>query len=132
MQKTRDQLIFNKSYKIVPLKNPRLRAGFLECIEGESADQLYDRNSIVRPSQHKHNDVANALRPGDNGDYARLMASAIGTFVSGFVLAIGDRHQGNMMLSNDHSFFNIDFGFTFGETPLLDTADFPIPLFRVA
>ncbi len=132
MQKTRDHLIFNKSYKIVPLNNPRLKAGLLECIEGEPADKLYDKNSIFWQPQHKHNDVANALRPGDNGDYVRLMASAIGTFVSGFVLAIGDRHQGNMMLSNDHSFFNIDFGFTFGETPLLDTADFPIPLFLVA
>ncbi len=33
----------------------------------------------------------------------RLVASAIGTFVSIYVLGIGDRHQGNMMVANDHS-----------------------------
>ena len=104
-------------------------AGFLECIEGVPADKLFDKNSILRDPQHKYNDLARSLRPGIYNDYPRLMASAVGTFVSGFVLGIGDRHQGNMMVANDHSFFNIDFGFTFGERPLLDTADFPIPFF---
>ena len=47
------------------------------------------------------------------------MALAIATFVSGFVVA------------NDKSFFNIDFDFTFGETPLPDTADFPILSFMI-
>ena len=62
-------------------------------------------------------------------DFTNFCASAIGTFVSMFVLGIGDRHQGNMMIASDMNFFNIDFGFSFGETPFLDTSEFPIPFF---
>lgn len=107
---------------------PRNKSGLIECIGGESAEDIWNRNCFLRTAQHKYNDVANGLRPG-GGDYTQLMASAMGTFVSMYVLGIGDRHQGNMMVANDNTFFNIDFGFTFGETPFIDTADFPIPLF---
>ena len=121
-------LIFNKCYNIVPIDDPRSMAGLIEYIEAESAEKMWDRNSFLREPQHKYNDLIKTLRT-EGDDYARLMASAIGTFLSIFVLGIGDRHQGNMMVANDHSFFNIDFGFSFGETAFIDTADFPIPLF---
>jgi len=120
--------IFNRCYNIVPIDNPRSISGFIEYIRAESADKMWDRNNCMREPQHKYNDLIKTLRP-DGEDYVRLVASAIGTFVSIYVLGIGDRHQGNMMVANDHSFFNIDFGFSFGETAFIDTADFPIPLF---
>jgi molecular chaperone DnaK (HSP70) len=128
ISKSTNYQIFNKCYKIVPTDDPLKKSGLIECIGGVSAEDIWNRNPFYRSPQHKYNDLVNGLRPGGE-DYTRLMASAIGTFVSMFVLGIGDRHQGNMMVANDHSFFNIDFGFTFGETPFIDTADFPIPFF---
>ena len=125
-----EKLISNLCYKVVPISNPRLKAGFIEFVEGsETVENLYNRNCFYRPEQHKFNDLASSLRWGGD-DYVRICASAIATFVSMFVLAIGDRHQGNIMLAIDHTFFNIDFGYSFGESVFLnDTWDFPIPFF---
>jgi hypothetical protein len=128
ISKSSSHQIFNKCYTIVPMGDPCKKSGLIECICGKLADDIWNRNLFDRSPQHKYNDLVNGLRPGGE-DYTRLMASAIGTFISMFVLGIGDRHQGNMMVANDHSFFNIDFGFSFGETSFIDTADFPIPFF---
>ena len=124
----KEEFIFNKCYKVIPFKEPRLKCGFIEPVDGEAAEDLWDNNNILRTAQHKFSDLSNSLRPGGD-DFVRLIASAIGTFVSMFILAIGDRHQGNLMLANDHSLFNIDFGYSFGETPKFDTGDFPVPFF---
>jgi molecular chaperone DnaK (HSP70) len=105
-----EEFISNKLYKIVPLADSSFKSGFIEILEAKSAEEIYDRNSFLRNyswianlnkfeifpgPEHKYNDVANSLGSGGR-DFTRLCATAIGTFVSMFVLGIGDRHQGNM------------------------------------
>ena len=62
-----------------------------------------------------------------NESIITLLDTAVGSFVSGFVLALGDRHQENLMVDYLLQFINIDCGFNFGETTFIDTSDFPIP-----
>jgi hypothetical protein len=58
-----------------------------------------------------------------------LLPTAVAAFVSGYVLEIGDRHKGNMVvtgLSPDKRFANVDFGWL-GTHPSHDTGAFPLP-----
>lgn len=57
----------------------------------------------------------------------RLITTAAGAFVAGFVLGVADRHDDNILVcKNDASLFHIDFGHILGVEPTIDTAAFAI------
>lgn len=50
-----------------------------------------------------------------------------GSYVACWILGIRDRHQDNMMIKDDDTFFHIDFGFIFNDAPGFDAPIFSIP-----
>jgi len=122
--------ISNCCYKIAPFDHLKVntKAGFIEFMENSEVCANFRETNMFREDQHKFNNLADSVKHGGDS-FTNLLASGVATFVSMYALAFGDRHQGNVMISKDFKLFNIDFGYSFGETPLVDTADFPIPFF---
>lgn len=56
----------------------------------------------------------------------QLARTAAASVVAGYVLGIGDRHDGNIQIRRDGSLFHLDFGFILGQQPVLDTGPIPI------
>ena len=58
-----------------------------------------------------------------------LLHSAVGAFISGFVLGLADRHQDNMLLCGPQRdcFAHIDFGYVAGQRPWFDANLLPVP-----
>ena len=79
LSKSTNHKIFNKWYKIVPMDDPLKKSGLIECIGGNSAEDIWNRYPFYSSPQHKYNDLVYGLSSGGE-DYTRLMASAIGTF----------------------------------------------------
>ena len=116
---------------MAPVERTHSKSGFIEIVNGESVYGIWDRNfAFYWDWQPKFNKAATFEPSG--ASLAKLCASSVGTFVSIFVLGIGDRHMDNIFLSNDGCILNIDFGYAFGErTIFVDAHDFPLPNFLV-
>jgi hypothetical protein len=76
--------------------------------------------------------LSNALPVRDAGDFAysrQLHDSAVGAFLAGFVLGLGDRHQDNMLLCGPQRSLiaHIDFGYVAGARTWFDANLLPIP-----
>lgn len=57
----------------------------------------------------------------------RMICSAVGAFVGGYVVGVRDRHWDNIMVRGDHTVLHIDFGHVLGERPPIDAPLFAIP-----
>ena len=73
-----------------------------------------------------------ALPVREAGEFAfsrALLHSAVGAFISGFVLGLADRHQDNMLLCGPQRdcFAHIDFGYVAGQRPWFDANLLPVP-----
>ena len=95
---------FVRSYRVYPTAE---RAGFIEALP-------------------------NALPVREAGEFAfsrALLHSAVGAFISGFVLGLADRHQDNMLLCGPQRdcFAHIDFGYVAGQRPWFDANLLPVP-----
>jgi len=58
------------------------------------------------------------LTPSSQIDH--LICSAVGMFLSGFILGVHDRHKHNMLVQDSRTLLHIDFGFILGVSPALD------------
>eukprot|EP00300_Choanocystis_sp_HF-7_P009781 c16631_g1_i2.p1 GENE.c16631_g1_i2~~c16631_g1_i2.p1 ORF type:complete len:252 (+),score=65.95 c16631_g1_i2:818-1573(+) len=57
----------------------------------------------------------------------QLIATAVGGYVATYVLGVNDRHFDNIQVrTSDGSLIQIDFGFVFGEAPMLDAGELPM------
>ncbi|KAL6045030.1 Phosphatidylinositol 4,5-bisphosphate 3-kinase catalytic subunit gamma isoform [Balamuthia mandrillaris] len=66
-------------------------------------------------------------------DMEQFITTAAGGFVAGYLLGIRDRHQDNMMIQNDTTFFHLDFKHAFNrKTRGIDACHFAIPKFLKA
>eukprot|EP01130_Rhizamoeba_saxonica_P000642 TRINITY_DN10591_c0_g1_i1.p1 TRINITY_DN10591_c0_g1~~TRINITY_DN10591_c0_g1_i1.p1 ORF type:complete len:826 (+),score=147.18 TRINITY_DN10591_c0_g1_i1:127-2604(+) len=100
---------FIYQYRVVPMGNDK---GSLEFVEGCVTMGSYDWSKIPNMSREEK---------------LQLMRSAAGSYVASWALGIRDRHQDNMMIKDDFTFFHIDFGWMFGQGPLIDAPIFSIP-----
>jgi len=57
----------------------------------------------------------------------QFFRTMIGSYLACWVLGIRDRHQDNMMIKDNSTFFHIDFGFIFNDAPGFDAPIFSIP-----
>jgi len=55
-----------------------------------------------------------------SGHIDSMIQSAVGMFISGFLLGIHDRHKHNMLVQDSRRLLHIDFGFILGASPALD------------
>lgn len=62
-------------------------------------------------------------------DKHRTVSSAVGAFVAGYVLGVRDRHEDNLLFSQETlELFHVDFGFIFNsQTKMFDAPRFAIP-----
>lgn len=65
---------------------------------------------------------------------SRLVASAVGAFIGGYILGIRDRHSDNIIVEKQTgNLFQIDFGHILGDSVAIDTGEFAItPAFKDA
>ena len=95
---------FTATYNVVPTAD---RAGFVELLPN-----------------------ATAVRSVDTFTYSStLHHSAVGAFIAGFVLGLGDRHQDNMLLvgPRQDTFAHVDFGYVAGQRTWFDANTLPVP-----
>jgi hypothetical protein len=114
-------------YDVYPLEGmPVLRTALIEHVRGTTIAPLWDRNMLGLSYRTVWNDYASYDDTSGNS-YTLKLATAVGSFIACYVLAVGDRHQDNMMLDAAGAFFNIDFQYWGGETTFPDTGDLPLP-----
>lgn len=108
------------AYDIVPLG---AQAGLVEEVpDSQTLQELSQGYSMV----DRHLRVLRCLR-NDPKRLDRLAATTVGYLTMSYVLGIRDGHDENLMLRSDGSFFRVDFGFAFGETPEIDAPSVFVP-----
>eukprot|EP00037_Helgoeca_nana_P034491 m.421816 g.421816 ORF g.421816 m.421816 type:complete len:603 (-) comp35011_c0_seq1:22-1830(-) len=114
----------------VSVDSANIRNGFLEFVGGtQPVWAVADESSFLFPNPHDNIMGATAAGKPGGSSFVPHVATAVGAFVGMFVLAIGDRHQHNMLFTQDGRYISIDFGFEFGlTTKVVDAPDFPIPI----
>jgi len=101
---------FIYQYRILPMG---VNCGVVEFVKGCTSASDFDWSEIENVATSEQIKI--------------LVRSAAGAFIASWVLGIRDRHKDNMMIKDNHIFFHIDFGFIFGEGPLIDAPIFSIP-----
>lgn len=95
------------TYDVVPM-GPNM--GVLEFVEGctplRDAAELHTK---LDPDSRKH-----------------LVATAVASYIGGYILGLRDRHFDNILLSENGTLFHIDFGHVFGSRILFDTANIAV------
>jgi len=114
-----DDVVHNLIYKVDPVNS---RMGYIRLLPDAVPVEE------IRGTLPWRLDLIFGIQQADNQwpVSSELYNSAVATFVAGYIFQLGDRHQGNMMLSGEQ-LANIDFGYIAGEKPFPDTSDFPIP-----
>jgi len=118
-------IVRNITYCVYPNEGLMNKDGFIEYIECLGVEGLWNRNSLIRKTQYKFNEFSTMSSGGMS--LVERCASSIGSFISCYLLGIGDRHQGNMLITPNGHMFNIDFGYIFGESTLIETGHLPLP-----
>lgn len=96
-------------YKIVPMGS---KFGVMEFVQNCVSSGKYEWKNLFE---------------GEGSGTRRFICSMAGSYVACWVLGIRDRHQDNMMIKDDNTFFHIDFGFIFNDAPGFDAPIFSIP-----
>jgi len=103
-------------YEALPLTSPSLSidtkgSGLIECLSARSVADIERNNGWEE------------VRKYDPANKNKLLSSLVGGFVAGYVVGLRDRHQDNMLITNDYpfNFVHIDFGFIFGRETLIDS-----------
>jgi len=94
-------------FKVIPTHH---KQGIIEFVQGTVP--LVDVDKLS--SSFKH------------GAIDRLIATAVGAYISSFVLGIRDRHHDNILVNPDGAILHVDFAFMLGERPTIDTSRFAI------
>ena len=112
----------NLDLKVIPYKvcPTELKAGFIECLTGIELDKLQmsqgltgslNRELIVeflRSKNLEKNDISKQSK------FDNFIKSLAGYCVATYVIGVGDRHPGNIMIKQNGIFFHIDFGHILG------------------
>jgi len=116
-------IISNKCYEIAITNVPK-REGFIEYIpECQLVKNIYDKNNFL------YDYLEGGYNCKRNGwVYSiSLLSSSVACFLSGYLLGLGDRKSGNMLIDPQNNLFNIDFGFINNLGALIyDAPHFPL------
>ena len=69
--------------------------GFVEFLDNSTSFQDFDDND------GGHNGFANAIANFSDDELEVFMRTAVGSYVSGYVLGLGDRHKDNFMIKGE-------------------------------
>jgi len=83
------------TFKVVPA-GPGF--GFMECVENSCSVHDYDFTNISKYSDE---------------EMETFLKTAAGGYIGGFLLGIRDRHEDNLMIKDNHKFFQLDFKHAF-------------------
>jgi len=100
---------FILSYQIVPT-NPK--EGFMETIGGVTPFKNFNWEVWAENSSDEVQ--------------RNMINSAAGSFIGGYILGVRDRHWDNILVQNDCTIFNIDFGYLLGAQPPIDAPKFAL------
>lgn len=108
------------AYGIFPLGT---QAGLVEAVlESKTLCDLAVGHTMV----DRHQRILTELRD-DPACLDRLAATTAGCLTMSYALGIRDGHDENLMLRSDGAFFRVDFGFSFGRTPEIDSPTIFVP-----
>jgi len=102
------------TYQVFPtgVKGDGTRVGLMELVDSSEAFKSFE----WKPWQVRAN--TDMVR--------RLVTSAAGAYIGGYVLGVIDRHWDNILIRNKHTLLHIDFGFLLGTQPPIDAPKFSI------
>jgi len=91
------------TYQVFPTG---IDVGFMELVDNAESFKNFDWEAWLKNS---------------NDDMVqRMITSAAGSYIGGFVLGVRDRHWDNILIRNKHTMLHIDFGFLLGTQPPID------------
>jgi phosphatidylinositol 3-kinase len=102
--------------KIFSVIATRTRVGLMEFVDKSSTVQdITDKYGSIR----NYFMQKNTKNPGvlDPGVLDTFIKSTAGSCVMTYILAIGDRHLENILITEQGQLFHLDFGFVFGKDP---------------
>ncbi|ADM12379.1 phosphatidyl inositol-3-kinase [Encephalitozoon intestinalis ATCC 50506] len=100
------------AYKVIPLSREE---GIVEVVDGVDFTQIKGREDLERYIEGE-----NDPRWMQNAQKKRTFVDTLcGYSVACYMMGVGDRNPGNMMVSRDGRFFHVDFSYVFGNDPKL-------------
>ncbi|AFN83862.1 phosphatidyl inositol-3-kinase [Encephalitozoon romaleae SJ-2008] len=98
------------AYRVIPLSREE---GIVEVVDGVDFTKIRKRSDLVRYiEEEKCSDYGRSLEKKK-----MFVDTLCGYSVACYVMGVGDRNPGNMMVAKDGRFFHIDFSYVFGNEP---------------
>ncbi|AFM99152.1 phosphoinositide 3-kinase [Encephalitozoon hellem ATCC 50504] len=98
------------TYKVIPLSREE---GIVEVVDGTDFTKIRKRGDLERYIEEEE------CSGGVQGPEKKkvFVDTVCGYSVACYVMGVGDRNPGNMMISRDGRFFHVDFSYVFGNDP---------------
>jgi len=114
-----DKTPYIYTYDILPTGE---NVGYLETVSDLTAFKDFEWSSW----EQEVTEIADKTK--QNLVINNMINSAVGAYVSAFILGVRDRHWDNIQIKGGNTLFHIDFGFLLGAQPPIDAPSFSISL----